>query len=122
VQCAFVDTPEVEGISHYIGKQTGFATAFVLPEYVPDSSTDGGKSVDLSERDPLFEKAARIVVLEQKGSTSFLQRKLEIGYNRAGRLTDQLEAAGIVGAADGSTGRQVLIQDEVSLEHILSHL
>jgi S-DNA-T family DNA segregation ATPase FtsK/SpoIIIE len=122
VQCAFVDTPEVEQISSYIGKQTGFATAFELPEYVGEGGGESTASVDLSSRDPMFEEAARLIVREQQGSTSLIQRKLSLGYNRAGRLMDQLEAAGVVGAADGSKARQVLIQDEYSLEQLLSRL
>jgi S-DNA-T family DNA segregation ATPase FtsK/SpoIIIE len=123
VQCAFVDTPEVESISEYIGRQTGYATAFELPEYAVDGGgSDASSSVDLSRRDPLFEEVARVVVLEQQGSTSFIQRKFNIGYNRAGRISDQLEAAGIVGPTDGSKGRQVLIQDMVTLEYILKNL
>ena len=123
VQCAFVDTPEVEMISEYIGKQAGYACAFELPEYSPEGGGgEGTGPVDLANRDKLFDEIARAVVLEQQGSTSFIQRKFNIGYNRAGRITDQLEAAGIVGASDGSKGRQVLIQDELSLEYILKNL
>jgi S-DNA-T family DNA segregation ATPase FtsK/SpoIIIE len=122
VQCAFVDTPEVEEISSYIGKQTGFATAFELPEYTGEGGSDGATSVDLSDRDPMFEEAARLIAREQQGSTSLIQRKLSLGYNRAGRLMDQLEAAGIVGPSEGSKARQVLIQDEYSLEQLLNNL
>ncbi|MDR0537722.1 MAG: DNA translocase FtsK [Tannerellaceae bacterium] len=125
VQCAFVDTPEVEQISEYIGKQTGYSTAFVLPEYLPEGGSIGSSdssSIDLGSRDPLFDEVARAIVLEQQGSVSFIQRKFSIGYNRAGRLMDQIEAVGIVGSADGSKPRQLLIQDEVSLEHILKSL
>ncbi|MDR2496511.1 MAG: DNA translocase FtsK [Tannerellaceae bacterium] len=123
VQCAFVDTPEVESISEYIGRQTGYATAFELPEYALEGGGGGGDvSVDLSRKDPLFEEIARAVVVDQQGSTSFIQRKFNIGYNRAGRISDQLEATGIVGPTDGSKGRQVLIQDLVSLEYILKNL
>ena len=123
VQCAFVDTPEVEQIASYIGEQQGYPTAFQLPEYVGEG--DGDKSpgsVDLSDRDPLFDEAARLIVIQQQGSTSLIQRKFAIGYNRAGRLMDQLEAAGIVGPFEGSKARQVLIQDEYHLEQILSTL
>lgn len=123
IQCAFVDTPEVEGIAQYIGNQQGYGHAFELPEYVPEGGGDdrvGG--VDLSDRDPLFEEAARLIVVHQQGSTSLIQRKFAIGYNRAGRLMDQLEAAGIVGQSQGSKPREVLIMDEYSLEQKLSQL
>ena len=123
VQCAFVDTPEVEDIVDYIGEQTGFQTAYLLPDYVPEggeASTSG--AVDLSDRDPLFDEAARLIVIQQQGSTSLIQRKFAIGYNRAGRLMDQLEAAGIVGPFEGSKARQVLVQDEYSLEQVLNAL
>lgn len=123
VQCAFVDTPEVEEIVEYIGEQPGFATAYLLPDYVPEGGDGGGSgSVDLSDRDPLFDEAARLVVVQQQGSTSLIQRKFSIGYNRAGRLMDQLEAAGIVGPFEGSKARQVLLQDEYSLEQVLNAL
>jgi S-DNA-T family DNA segregation ATPase FtsK/SpoIIIE len=122
VQCAFVDTPEVEEISGYIGKQAGYATAFELPEYVGEGGSDSVASVDLSDRDPIFEEAARLIVREQQGSTSLIQRKLSLGYNRAGRVMDQLEAAGIVGPPEGSKARQVLIQEEYSLEQLLKNL
>lgn len=123
VQCAFVDTPEVEQIASFIGEQAGYPTAFLLPEYVGEN--DGEKApgaVDLSDRDPLFDEAARLIVIQQQGSTSLIQRKFAIGYNRAGRLMDQLEAAGIVGPFEGSKARQVLIQDEYSLEQLLNTL
>ena len=121
LQCAFVDTPEVDEITDYIGSQAGFADAFQLPEYVGE---DGGSllDIDLSERDSLFEDAARVIVIAQQGSASLLQRKLKLGYNRAGRLIDQLEAAGVVGPFEGSKARQVLIQDEMSLEQLLDNL
>ena len=124
VQCAFVDTPEVEKIVNYIGNQPGYATAYLLPEYVPDGDDKNGGTgnVDMSELDPLFEEAARMVVIQQQGSTSLIQRKFSIGYNRAGRLMDQLEAAGIVGPFEGSKARQVLIPDEFTLEQILRDL
>lgn len=123
VQCAFVDTPEVEQIATFIGNQVGYPSAFALPEYVGEN--DGDKmpgAVDLSDRDPLFDEAARLIVIQQQGSTSLIQRKFAIGYNRAGRLMDQLEAAGIVGPFEGSKARQVLIQDEYSLEQLLNSL
>ena len=126
VQCAFVDTPEVERIVDHIGEQVAFATAYMLPDYVPENGGNGdtgmGGPVDLSERDPLFEEAARLVVIQQQGSTSLIQRKFAIGYNRAGRLMDQLEAAGIVGPFEGSKARQVLIPDEYTLEQLLKTL
>ena len=123
VQCAFVDTPEVEDIVEHIGEQVAYPTAYLLPEYVGeggDSSIAG--TVDLSDRDPLFDEAARLIVIQQQGSTSLIQRKFAIGYNRAGRLMDQLEAAGIVGPFEGSKARQVLIPDEYSLEQLLNSL
>lgn len=123
IQCAFVDTPEVEEITQYIGKQQGYSHAFELPEFVGDGGGDDKVgSVDLSDKDPLFEEAARLIVVHQQGSTSLIQRKFSIGYNRAGRLMDQLEAAGIVGGTQGSKPREVLIMDEYSLEQKLSSI
>ena len=122
VQCAFVDTPEVEAMASYIGQQAGYPTAFELPEYVPEGEGDKASGVDLSDRDPLFDEAARLIIIQQQGSTSLIQRKFSIGYNRAGRLMDQLESAGIVGPYEGSKARQVLIQDEYSLEQKLNAL
>ena len=122
VQCAFVDTPEVEKIVEYISQQVAFPTAYLLPEYVAEGGESGVASVDLSDRDPLFEEAARLIVIQQQGSTSLIQRKFSIGYNRAGRLMDQLEAAGVVGPFEGSKARQVLIPDEYSLEQLLNTL
>ncbi|SMC51742.1 FtsK/SpoIIIE family DNA translocase [Moheibacter sediminis] len=121
LQCAFVDTPEVDEITEYIGSQKGYPDAFLLPEYVGE---DGGSAmdIDLNDRDSLFDDAARIVVMSQQGSASLLQRKLKLGYNRAGRLIDQLEAAGIVGPFEGSKARQVLIMDDMSLEQLLNNL
>ena len=121
LQCAFVDTPEVDKITEFIGEQRGYPDAMHLPEYVGE---EGGSSldVDLSDRDALFEDAARLIVMNQQGSASLLQRKLKLGYNRAGRLIDQLEAAGIVGPFEGSKARQVLIQDDMSLEQLLNNL
>lgn len=123
VQCAFVDTPEVENIVKYISQQQSYPTAFYLPEYVGgEGETSDLSDVDLSKRDPLFEEAARLIVVSQQGSTSLIQRKFSIGYNRAGRLADQLEAAGIIGPPDGSKPRQVLISDEYNLEMKLKNL
>ncbi len=120
LQCAFIDTHEIERITDFIGSQRAYPDAFHLPEYFEDdaSVTD---SMDPTERDELFEDAARIVVATQQGSTSLIQRKLKLGYNRAGRIIDQLEAAGIVGPFEGSKAREVRIKDEVSLEQILRH-
>lgn len=120
LQCAFVDTPEVDSITEFIGSQRGFPEAFQLPEYSGEENSL--MDVDLSERDSLFEDAARVIVIAQQGSASLLQRKLKLGYNRAGRLIDQLEAAGVVGPFEGSKARQVLIQDELSLEQLLDNL
>ncbi len=124
VQCAFVDTPEVERISKYISEQQGYPTAFYLPEYVDENGGDGSNldDVDLKRLDPMFEDAARLVVIHQSGSTSLIQRKFSIGYNRAGRIMDQLEKAGIVGPVDGSKPRQVLCADEMDLEMKLKML
>ncbi|SFK30986.1 FtsK/SpoIIIE family DNA translocase [Proteiniphilum acetatigenes] len=121
IQCAFVDTPEVEEISQYIGKQRGYDAAFALPEVISDMEAGPG-AADLGDRDPLFDEAARLIVVHQQGSTSLIQRKFSIGYNRAGRLMDQLEAAGIVGAVQGSKPREVFIADEYSLEKLLDSL
>lgn len=122
VQCAFVDTPEVERINNYIAQQQGYLSPLELPEPDTDSGSGSGgaNDVDMQHIDPLFEDAARLIVLNQSGSTSLIQRKFSIGYNRAGRLMDQLEKSGIVGAAIGSKPREVLIQDEVSLDKLLS--
>ncbi len=122
LQCPFVDTPEVENVCEYIGSQRGYEDAYLLPEYVGDEGSDGVGDVDLSDRDALFEEAARLIVMHQQGSTSLIQRKMKLGYNRAGRLIDQLEAAGIVGPFEGSKAREVLIQDEYSLEQLLNNL
>ncbi len=118
LQCGFVDTPEVEGICNFIGDQRGYADAFLLPEYVGESS-EGSSSMDDEDLDSLFVDAARIVVLHQQGSASLLQRKLKLGYNRAGRIVDQLEGMGIIGSFRGSKAREVLIVDEVSLNEVL---
>ena len=121
VQCAFVDTPEVERICAFIAGQRGYPTAFLLPEYVGEEEAGPGE-VDLNNKDEMFEDCARVVVMSQIGSTSMIQRKFSIGYNRAGRIMDQLEAAGIVGPSEGSKARQVLIQDEYTLEQLLNSL
>ena len=121
IQCAFVDTPEVEELTEFIGNQRAYPDAHILPEYVGEDGKSAGE-VDLSERDALFEDAARVIVQHQQGSASLLQRRLKLGYNRAGRIIDQLEAAGIIGPFEGSKARQVLIADEMSLEQLLKDL
>jgi S-DNA-T family DNA segregation ATPase FtsK/SpoIIIE len=121
LQCAFVDTPEVEKICEFIGDQRGYDDAYLLPEYVGEGETGIGE-VDLTDRDALFADAARLIVMHQQGSTSLIQRKMKLGYNRAGRLIDQLEAAGIVGPFEGSKAREVLIPDDHSLEQLLSEI
>jgi S-DNA-T family DNA segregation ATPase FtsK/SpoIIIE len=115
LQCAFVDTPEVEKISDFIGNQRGYPTAMLLPEYVGEGESSNSKEFDADNRDPMFEEAARLIVMHQQGSTSLIQRKLKLGYNRAGRIIDQLESAGIVGPFEGSKAREVLYPDEYSL-------
>ena len=123
LQCAFVDTPEVEDICDFIGNQQGYTSAYLLPE--PDSEEMGGQDrgdFDPSDRDSFFDDAARLVVMHQQGSTSLIQRKLKLGYNRAGRLIDQLEAVGIVGSFGGSKAREVLVKSETELEEILKNL
>lgn len=121
LQCAFVDTPEVEQIVEYIGDQRGYPQAFLLPEYVDEKEMEG-KDFDMADRDSLFEDAARLIVQNQIGSTSLLQRRMKLGYNRAGRLMDQLEAAGIVGPNQGSKARDVLIKTELDLQQHLDAL
>jgi S-DNA-T family DNA segregation ATPase FtsK/SpoIIIE len=121
LQCAFVDTPEVEEITSFIGDQRGYTQAFLLPEYVDEKEMEG-RDFDLSDRDPLFDDAARLIVQSQSGSTSLLQRRMKLGYNRAGRLMDQLEAAGIVGPNQGSKVRDVLIKTEADLQQQLNTL
>ncbi|MGK2862038.1 MAG: DNA translocase FtsK [Chitinophagaceae bacterium] len=121
LQCAFVDTPEVDKIADFIGYQDGYPQAFLLPEYIDEKDLEG-KEFDLGDRDALFEDAARLIVQNQVGSTSLLQRRMKLGYNRAGRLMDQLEAAGIVGANQGSKARDVLIKTEMDLQQHLDAL
>jgi DNA segregation ATPase FtsK/SpoIIIE, S-DNA-T family len=118
LQCAFVDTPEVEKVTDFIGEQRGYPQAFMLPEYVDEKDSEG-KDFDLTDRDPLFDDAARLIVGSQQGSTSLIQRKMKLGYNRAGRLMDQLELAGIVGPSQGSKPREVLFKTVVDLEDYL---
>ena len=122
LQCAFLDTPEVENICDFIGEQNGYSSAYLLPEVVGEAGTNATNNVDLSDKDALFEDAARIIVMHQQGSTSLLQRRLKLGYNRAGRLIDQLEKAGIVGQFEGSKAREVLVTDEIALEKLLKTL
>ena len=122
LQCAFIDTPEVEEITSFIGEQRGFVEPFLLPEVPDEEGGEGADFDDGNERDPLFEDAARIVVQTQQGSTSMIQRKLKLGYNRAGRIIDQLEAAGILGPFSGSKAREVKVANEFALEQILKDL
>jgi S-DNA-T family DNA segregation ATPase FtsK/SpoIIIE len=121
VQCAFVDTPEVEKIVDYIGSQKAYASAYFLPEYVGEEGSSVNLEFDISERDSLFREAAEIIVTAQQGSASLLQRKLKLGYNRAGRLIDQLEAAGVVGPFEGSKARSVNIPDLASLDQFFTN-
>ncbi|MDN5422782.1 MAG: DNA translocase FtsK [Chryseobacterium sp.] len=122
LQCAFVDTPEVERLAEYIGEQKGYSSAFLLPEFVSEDSNSTVGAFDPNEKDALFEEAARIIVSTQQGSTSMLQRQLKLGYNRAGRIMDQLEATGIVGGFNGAKAREVIISDLHSLEQFLEDL
>ena len=122
VQCSFVDTPEVERINEFISCQEGYTSSYELPDPYYDEEECYVNDVDMTHLDPLFEDAARLIVMNQEGSTSLIQRKFAIGYNRAGRLMDQLEKAGVVGEAHGSKPREVFIQDEVSLENLLVSL
>jgi DNA segregation ATPase FtsK/SpoIIIE, S-DNA-T family len=121
IQSPFIDTPEIEKMVDFIGSQRGYDSAYLLPEFEGEGEA-GASEIDLSDRDALFEEAARLIVMHQQGSTSLIQRKLKLGYNRAGRLIDQLEAAGIVGSFEGSKAREVLIKDEMSLEQLLNNL
>jgi S-DNA-T family DNA segregation ATPase FtsK/SpoIIIE len=121
LQCPFVDTPEVDTITGFIGNQRGYPDAHILPEVREESSGDSG-DFNADDRDALFEDAARVVVTHQQGSTSLIQRRLKVGYNRAGRLIDQLEAANIVGPFEGSKARAVLLPDEYALEQFLNNM
>ncbi len=120
IQCAFVDTPEVEKIAAYVGAQKGYAEAHLLPEYVGEENS-GNLDIDAADRDALFREAAEVIVIAQQGSASLLQRKLKLGYNRAGRIIDQMEAAGIVGPFEGSKARQVLVNDLAQLNQLLNN-
>jgi S-DNA-T family DNA segregation ATPase FtsK/SpoIIIE len=122
LQCAFVDTPEVEKIVDHIAEQRGYPQAFMLPEYVDEKELEKGGDLDAADRDPLFEEAARLIVQNQVGSTSLIQRRMKLGYNRAGRLMDQLEIAGVVGPNQGSKAREVLFKTEAQLQEYLETL
>jgi len=122
LQCAFVDTPEVDAIAHSIGEQRGYPQAFLLPEYIDEKDASANKDFGADEKDPLFEEAARLIVQHQVGSTSLIQRRMKLGYNRAGRLMDQLEAAGVVGTNQGSKAREVLFKTEAELEQFLANM
>lgn len=122
LQCAFVDTPEVDRISEFIGNQRGYPEAYQLPEYIDEAAESAKMDFDPHDRDAMFEDAARLIVMHQQGSTSLIQRKLKLGYNRAGRIIDQLEAAGVVGPFEGSKAREVLIPDDYALEQFLNNL
>jgi S-DNA-T family DNA segregation ATPase FtsK/SpoIIIE len=119
LQCAFVDTPEVDEITDFIGDQQGYEKVFELPEYVDEKEFEN-KTFDAMDRDSLFDDAAKIIVQTQSGSTSLLQRRMKLGYNRAGRLMDQLEAAGIVGPSQGSKVRDVLVKTEAELQQYIN--
>jgi S-DNA-T family DNA segregation ATPase FtsK/SpoIIIE len=122
LQCAFVDTPEVDRISEFIGSQRGYPDAYLLPEYIDETAESNKADFDPDDRDPLFEDAAQLIVTHQQGSTSLIQRKMKLGYNRAGRIIDQLEAAGVVGPFEGSKAREVLLPDQYALEQFLNTL
>ena len=122
LQCAFVDTPEVEKVTEFIGHQHGYPDAHLLPEVADEEGEGGDDSFDPDERDEMFEEAARLIVQHQQGSTSLIQRRMKLGYNRAGRLMDQLEQAGVVGPNQGSKAREVLIKDSYALEQFLNNL
>ena len=122
LQCAFIDTPEIERITDFVARQRGYSSAYLLPDYVPEDGGAGEPKEDVGDLDSMFDEVARFVVANQQGSTSFIQRKFKIGYNRAGRIMDQLEAFGIVGKSEGSKPREVLISDPSSLEKLLNDI
>lgn len=122
LQCPFVDTPEVDKVVDFIANQKGYPEAFMLPEFVDEQAQKEKAEILEGDRDPLFEEAAKIIVQHQQGSTSLIQRRLKLGYNRAGRLMDQLEAAGVVGPNAGSKAREVLYGDLTELEQYLQNL
>ena len=119
LQGAFIDTPEVERVIDFIGEQQGYPTPFFLPEFHGDDEVAGSATLKYSDLDSMFADAARLVVQNQHGSTSMIQRRLKLGYNRAGRIMDQLEALGIVGPSEGSKAREVLVYDEREIDHLL---
>jgi S-DNA-T family DNA segregation ATPase FtsK/SpoIIIE len=121
LQCPFVDTPEVDKITEFIGNQRAYPSAYELPEYIDENADNGDDDMDIGDRDAMFDDAAHIVVMHQQGSASLLQRKLKLGYNRAGRIIDQLEKAGVIGPFEGSKARKVLIKDSLSLEQFLNN-
>jgi S-DNA-T family DNA segregation ATPase FtsK/SpoIIIE len=121
LQCAFVDTPEVESVINYIAQQRGYPEPYYLPEFHGDEEEQQG-SIDMSSLDDMLDDAAKLIVQNQHGSTSMIQRRLKLGYNRAGRIMDQLEALGVVGPSEGSKPREVLIYDEVELERYLTDI
>jgi len=121
IQCAFIDTPEVDTITEFIGSQRAYTSAYILPESEIDIG-EQGSDITIADRDELFEDAARVIVNAQQGSTSLIQRKLKLGYNRAGRIIDQLEAVGIVGQFEGSKAREVRVANEMALEQFLKDL
>ena len=120
LQCGFVDTEEIEKITELIGAQMGYSEAYMLPEYIEEDKTQNN-SIDIDDRDTLFKEAAEVIVSAQQGSASLIQRKLKLGYNRAGRIIDQLEAAGIVGGFEGSKARSVLVKNLVELDQLLNN-
>ena len=120
LQCAFVDTPEVERVIKFIGNQQGFGTPYFLPEYKGEDGLDEASNISASDLDEMFEEAARLVVQSQHGSTSMIQRRLKLGYNRAGRIMDQMDALGIVSGAEGSKPREVLVFNEAEFDSIMS--
>jgi S-DNA-T family DNA segregation ATPase FtsK/SpoIIIE len=122
LQCAFVDTPEVDRVCSFISEQKGYPQAFLLPEYMDEKDMEAGGGFDPNERDPLFEDAAKLIVSAQQGSTSLIQRRMKLGYNRAGRLMDQLESAGIVGPSQGSKPREVLYKTDAELYDFLQNM
>ena len=121
LQCAFIDTPEVEKVCEFIGSQKAYPQAHILAEYEAEAEAEGSKA-DLNDKDDMFNEAALIIVQHQSGSTSLIQRKLRLGYNRSGRIIDQLEAAGIVGPFEGSKARKVLIRDEAELDELIKNM
>ena len=122
LQGAFVDTPEVERVIDFIAQQQGYPTPYLLPEFHGDEDLQGSAGLSYKDLDEMFEEAARLIVSQQHGSTSMIQRRLKLGYNRAGRIMDQLEAMGIVGPSEGSKAREVLVYDEIELERYLQDI